>query len=431
MCDNSDITLYTALSIAPDPLAGHEPDENIYHSAGQPISGKTKVKMPFTGFLPDNEYGLLDTNYTETNEFDIAWTKWGETGPPVIFIHGVPTNRRQWYDAQKRVAKFARTLSFDLLGMGESDKPRFYGNKEINEYEKSKGKKSINDPWDWKYDSIYIKQLVDEIFPNQKIAVVADDWGGGIATWFAAQYNDIVVSLTKVNSIDFDGYPVSEIQAIGRSSQFNDEDFMKGMAAFDQTLVQIYKNMVNHQAVYNQYKLRDIKFPYVDTDYERSMHKNGENATSLTLRIKFQNIRVLADRARVLAPDLLLPYDCHRNLRGIPVRDINMRLNIINSGPNGDIGTQISGDSMMPSNQGYLNLYAYPFAKNFTFHYVENAGHFVATDRPRLVAEYIIIELINTFGRAEMADISLGFTGIWKGDEVDKIKQLRLIYNIK
>ena len=430
MCETPETTFYTALSGRPNPLATHEVDESLYHDAGAPETGMIKVTTPFTGKIPSNEYDLNCATIRETNEYNIAWTKWGTKGPPVLFIHGVPTNRRQWYPIQKRVAKFARTLSIDLLGMGESDKPLEYGQKELMEFKYCNKEASRDDPWDWKFDQISLRQIIEAVFPGEKVAVVADDWGGGVATWLAALNNDLVASLTKVNSIDFDGYPVSEIQAIGRASALSNKKFMEAMGAIDQTLVQIFKTMVHDQAVYNQYNLRDIKFPYVDVDYERSLYNDGEDATSMTLRIKYNNARVLADRARVLAPVLLLPFDCQRNLRGVPVDQLTMRILVINSGPNGDVGVKITGDSMMPSSQVWLNLYAYPKATSFNFHYVESAGHFVGTDRPRLVAEYVIVELINTFGRSAMADICLGFTGLWKGDEANKLQQLRTLYGI-
>lgn len=303
-------SLYQALAGAPDPLRGHEPDESIYRSAGKPQTGHTQVRMNFSGFIPENDYDLVNAKYTETTCFNIAWTKWGQRGPPVVFIHGVPTNRRQWYDVQKRVAHFARTLSFDLLGMGESDKPRDYGVNQSAELKKTFGPQA--NAWQWRFDSDYIIQVIDDAFPNENVIVVADDWGGGVATWFAALNNNRVDGLFKVDSIDFDGYPVSEIQAIGRTAMIKDEQqFMMAMGGFDQTLVQIYKTMVHHQSVYNQYKLRDIIYPYVDVDYERSRKTSvsKENAKSLTLRLKYQNIRVLADRAAVLSPVLLLPFD--------------------------------------------------------------------------------------------------------------------------
>jgi len=82
-------------------------------------------------------------------------------------------------------------------------------------------------------------------YPGRKFIFVADDWGGGIASTYAAAHNDRLDGFILLDPIAFDGYPVNEIQAIGRGSLIpntpeGDEAFANGFAAFDQTLVQIY-----------------------------------------------------------------------------------------------------------------------------------------------------------------------------------------------
>ena len=78
---------------------------------------------------------------------------------------------------------------------------------------------------------------------------IADDWGSGIASHYAARYAGRLNALVQMDPIAFDGYPVNEIQAIGRASEIPNTpegDAQYGMlfAAFDQTLVQILKTMV-------------------------------------------------------------------------------------------------------------------------------------------------------------------------------------------
>ena len=146
--------------------------------------------------------------------------------PYVVFLHGVPTNRRQWWPIQQRVARYVPTMSFDMLGMGESDHPRHYAG------------------WEWQHDTVYIKQLFDTVIPTgRNIIFVADDWGGGILSSYITQkkLDPRIIGAIFLDPIAFDGYPVSEIQAIGRASAIKDDSmFQMAMGAFDQTLVQIY-----------------------------------------------------------------------------------------------------------------------------------------------------------------------------------------------
>ncbi len=132
-----------------------------------------------------------------------------------------------------------------------------------------------------------------------------------------------------MDPIAFDGYPVNEIQAIGRASEIpntqeGDAQYAMLFAAFDQTLVQILKSMVYDPSKYNQYNLRYLTFPYIDVDYERNNHSDGitDVAKSTTMRLKLHNMRVLSDRAAILSPALLLPHHPKLNPKGIHYQDI-------------------------------------------------------------------------------------------------------------
>lgn len=107
-----------------------------------------------------------------------------------------------------------------------------------------------------------------------------------------------------------DGYPVNEIQSIGKTSQLDDKSFKQAMGAFDQTAIQIYKTMVhNPDKVWNQYSYRWIMEPYIDVDYAKKFTSN--------MNLKWNNLRNLADRAYVLGGPQLLPYHPKKNPMGV------------------------------------------------------------------------------------------------------------------
>lgn len=413
-------TLYEAFSHSPDPDVGTEPRRNIYRDVGKPVHDKILVQTPFGGYINTDPYINTEPDKrVYTNEMEIAYTLWGDVGPIVLFLHGVPTNRRQWRPVQERLAPFCRTIAIDMLGMGESDKPQRYG--EEDDIENIAAAMELPPahvdnpyrPWDWIFDVDYIDQLMTAIFGDEHFIFVADDWGSGINSHYAARYgSDRLLAHIQLDPIAFDGYPVSEIQAIGRASAIEDEDtFQMAMGAIDQTMVQIFKTMVHKpDNVYNQYSLRTIKFPYIDTDYERP------GATSMTLRLKWPAIRVLADRSAILAPDLLLPYDDKKNPKGVQYTNI-------------DVPTAVlwgDKDNMMPPNQRLRNIYA--ISADVIPIRIGGAGHFAATDQPDWVAEAILTFIISVVGPGNMGDIFLGFDGIWKGDEAMMIEDLRAIY---
>ncbi len=413
----ADTGYYEALSHPPIRAAGNDVDLSIYRPQGKPDYGKYPYKAPAKGLvLVDPPHG---TQTRWTDEFEIAWTKMGKAGPLVLFLHGVPTNRTQWEDIQGHVSRFAETIAIDMLGMGESTKPRMYGGE---------GTTSPNSRWHWKNDLDYIEKLMQHYYPGRKFIFVADDWGSGIASHYAGEHGATRLdALVQLDAIAFDGYPVHEIQAIGRASMIpntpeGDAQFAAAMGAFDQTLVQIYKTMVYDSSVYNQYKLRGVTFPYVDVDYHRNTDRDGVSdvAKSVTLRLKMHNIRVLADRAAILSPALLLPYHPEKNPNGVKYTNITVP-SLIMWG---------EFDNMMPAaqTQRFANVMG---TDDVQISYVPRAGHFAGTDNPKFVADTIVNFLRRVKGRGALADINLGNEGIWKGDEAALIKDLRKLHGIE
>lgn len=164
------VSSYDALSHPPRRDAGHDVNFSIYRLPGRPVYGKFAYRAPVKGLvLVDPPHG---TETRWTRDFEIAWTKMGNKGPLVLFLQGVPTNRRQWEDIQSHVSRFAETIAIDMLGMGESTKPRMYGGENAA---------SPNPQWFWQNDLEYIDQLMQHYYPDRQFIFVADDWGSGIA----------------------------------------------------------------------------------------------------------------------------------------------------------------------------------------------------------------------------------------------------------
>lgn len=409
-------TLYSALSHPPCRDTDYRPNPAIYRSAGKPDYGRFPYRAPAEGLV---QVGGPHSDKTErTNDFEIAYTRWGDAGPVVLFLHGVPTNRRQWEDVQALVGRFCRTISIDMLGMGESTQPRMYG------------RNSDSDPltqWHWMNDTDYVEKLMQEMFPSEKFIFVADDWGSGIATHYAAKYNDRLLALVNMDPIAFDGYPVNEIQAIGRASGIpntdeGDQMFQQMFADFDQRLVQILKSMVHNRHVFNQYNMRSLSFPYVDVDYERNGNSDGisDIAYSNTMQLKYHNIRVLADRAAMLSAALLQPYCQKKNPLGVPYENITVP-SLIMWG---------EYDNMMPAaqTQRFANVLG---SDDVQITYIPRSGHFPGNDNPVFVADTIVNFVRRIAGRNALADIYMGNWGIWKGDEYELVNDLRQIHGIK
>lgn len=451
-----DTAMHDAFASDIDEFEGHEPNvERIY---GPPVIDKTVKMWSFRGAdvyhdkmrRTSSEFRVASQDghsfVDGVQDFEIAYTTWGRkgAGPNILMLHGVPTNMKQWYPAAERLSRFAYCVPFDMLGMGRSTKPLFDTDM-------------IREWWKWKYDTEYIERFADHVFgKGARFHFFADDWGGGIATDYAAKkvrdartkeirqkFGERLLSLVLVDPIAGPGYPVSEIQAIGRASQlpFDDrEEVMKGimppssdslqwaMGAFDQTLVQIYKTMIfDSSRVYNQWVLRIIKETYIETDYERPADHNPAftgkppgAATSLSMRLKFVNIKVLADRASILSPGLLLPRHPQKAPEGVPMSNLTMPLSVIWG----------SGDNMMPANQIHFFAHA-ANSPHVDIYLVPEAGHFAITDQPDLVSQKMLMFLQDRTvgGEKSLAQVFLGLNvGLWKGNEAKIKKKLENYY---
>src|SRR5689334_23616175 len=61
-------------------------------------------------------------NHFETDQGHIRWTRLGESGDPIVLVHGTPYSSYLWRDIAVALANSRRVFVFDHLGYGQSDK---------------------------------------------------------------------------------------------------------------------------------------------------------------------------------------------------------------------------------------------------------------------------------------------------------------------
>lgn len=121
--------------------------------------------------------------------------EWGDaSGEAVLLIHGIPTNGLLWKDVAPRLASRARVIAPDMLGYGDSDRPR-------------------GQPVEIVSQAGYMLRLMDAL-EVETAAVVGHDIGGGVAQILAVRHADRVAGLGLVDSVCYDNWPVPEMKAI-------------------------------------------------------------------------------------------------------------------------------------------------------------------------------------------------------------------------
>lgn len=392
-------------------------DMSIYNNNPYGRDYKENMKQTITNEMVDEIYG---------GPINISYSEFGRVGygPTIFMIPGVPSNKGSFATLARLMSPFAHIITIDMLNMGESTKVIDDDN--------------YHEMFKWCYDPFYLRDLFAVIqgrssnmykdprngtlMPREKsVILVASDWGGGIAQWYASMFNEDMAGVSLIDPISLDGYPVHEIQAIGRMSMVPDDSYPMVAGDLDSKLIQIQKTMMMKTRPINNYTARNFTKAYVENDYERpgndytNVQVNPSRkrkvkiggATSLTLDLNFKNFKAMAHRSAVLSPTLLLPYHSELNPDGLIFGKIKSHVQIIWG----------LDDNMMPPAQRQRLRALFYKALSVNVNPVLDAGHFVEQDQPRLVSEFILSWVESNIGFS-LYDTFMGF-GLtkMKGDE--------------
>ncbi len=128
--------------------------------------------------------------FVELDGFKIAYHRQGQ-GEPMLLVHGITTYSFIWRNLVPDLSTRFDVIAVDLLGCGDSDKPRGV------DY-------SVSAQADM------IKAFLDKL-GIARVHLVTHDIGGGIGQILSVRYKDYVKSLVLINSIGYDYWPVQPI----------------------------------------------------------------------------------------------------------------------------------------------------------------------------------------------------------------------------
>ena len=124
----------------------------------------------------------------------MRWEESGE-GPPVVFVHGIPTSRRLWRRVIPKV-NGARCLAWEMVGYGASI-PEGEG-RDISVA----------------CQAGYLADWMQEVGLGGGTVIVGHDLGGGVAQILAVRHPELVRGLVLMNSICYDNWPILPVKAI-------------------------------------------------------------------------------------------------------------------------------------------------------------------------------------------------------------------------
>src|SRR4029453_7765057 len=118
------------------------------------------------------------TRWTKVHGHDVAYRQAGE-GPLLVMIHGIAGSSGTWGPVMPLLAERYTVIAPDLLGHGESAKPR--GDYSLGAYASG------------------VRDLL-AVLGHERVTVVGHSLGGGIAMQFAYQFPERVERLVLVSS---------------------------------------------------------------------------------------------------------------------------------------------------------------------------------------------------------------------------------------
>ncbi len=113
------------------------------------------------------------------------------TGEPLLFIHGITTYSFIWRNLTPYLEHHYELIIVDLLGCGDSDK-------------------SIDMEFSLKNHAKVLSEFIHRLH-LESVHLVGHDVGGGIAQILATSYASQALSLTVINTVAYDFWPVQPI----------------------------------------------------------------------------------------------------------------------------------------------------------------------------------------------------------------------------
>jgi 2-hydroxymuconate-semialdehyde hydrolase len=159
----------------------------------------------------------------------IAYADLGE-GPPVLLLHGFPTNADLWRREAWLLAQRMRVIVPDLLGYGMS--------------EKASGT-DLSEP----AQGGYMKELLLSL-KIEELAVVGHDIGGGVAQMLTLDGGLNVRGLVLLDSVCFDAWPIEGVKMIqGATSAQESTEFVEELIRLTFDLGVNHKDLLEPDAV--------------------------------------------------------------------------------------------------------------------------------------------------------------------------------------
>ena len=136
----------------------------------------------------------METKSVKVGQHDIVYSHRQSDGPTLVFVHGITTYRFIWRNLIPFFPENYNIIALDLLGCGDSAKP-------------------LDASFSIKAHAHRLREFFDNL-GIEKLHLTGHDVGGGVVQIFAVHHPEMLQTLTLINSVGYDFWPVQPIIAM-------------------------------------------------------------------------------------------------------------------------------------------------------------------------------------------------------------------------
>jgi pimeloyl-ACP methyl ester carboxylesterase len=336
--------------------------------------------------------------------YELAYSRWspksGNTNAPkLLLLHDALDSRKSWWCAQKMLSPFVDVISIDILGSGDSTKPRGLNIPSRD------GKTAVNFPWSFETHAEYLIGVANVFWPGEKYFVAGTGWGAQIAAFMASK-SENVLGIVMINPPGFskDIHPELQYSDLYHLAKFvSDQDLESMPVSFIGRV---------RDCVISEFGSSDLG------------HSGRDAASMATLKLILDQYKSL-DRQRVLIDQLVSISNkqyqefpkTDQNKHGLSVESILANVVIVSGG----------NDNLYPPEHRNLYPFIY-YASTVSTRYVENMGHLAHIEKPKVIAEIILDAIRTKLGFIGLQDAFIGFLGSSQGNERGLVNDFRSFY---
>jgi len=394
--------IYRILTSEVQPQINCPGDRLDLYQTGEPMEADFTYKADYEFIY--REAG--QTQFVASPMVKLRYSQWGppssssQSGKPVVrllLLHDALDSRKGWWCCQRLLSPFLDTMSVDLLGSGQSTKPRGIN---IPSSESSSGKEGATTtevvPWSYEFHAQYLIDMVKIIWPTEKIYVAGVGWGAQIAVTMAS-LSDVIAGVIMINPPGLSRTVHPELSYLGiyHLARIQSDDLLESSHVSIIHLIRetLLRNLKNHQSPLNL-----ILDQYCSLDRKRILID--------------QIVSVAEFRYQELPRT-------DENVYGLQIENVKVPVLVIAS----------DQDEVYPADCSNLFPAVY-YNAVVRVERLSKTGHFAQLDNPEKVAEMLLDFIRQDVGVGRLKSVFVGFGAIGQPNEKQMVAEFSDLYEI-